>query len=274
LDPVYISLNKMEMPPEQLARWLLAYWLTYHCGVASYLSELQGDDYWYTLKDAAWNDKPAPTGGRWDRSPERRHWRGTTSVSSVSKLMDRYARPEDFLVYVTVAGSDMTYQQCAERIKEHYAFGDWVAWKACDMISCLGLSQITFELSDMMYKDPEEAAVRVWLQKQGWPPEAQPRDRPAAVRSVVDWLLQYFKDTLAPPLYERDIGLQEVETILCCWKSHMNGHYELGHDIKDIRNGIAPWLPHSATAREFLHHFPPVPLTEQATPEAPAAGVG
>jgi hypothetical protein len=43
----------------------------------------------------------------------------------------------------------------------------------------------------------------------------------------------------APPRFERRINIQEIETILCKWKSHINGHYFVGKDIQEIRHGLS-----------------------------------
>jgi hypothetical protein len=42
----------------------------------------------------------------------------------------------------------------------------------------------------------------------------------------------------APPRYERGLDVQEYETILCKWSSHMKGHYPLGNDIHEIKKGL------------------------------------
>jgi hypothetical protein len=53
-----------------------------------------------------------------------------------------------------------------------------------------------------------------------------------------DRLIKELGDLRAPPRYERPINIQEVETILCKWKSHLSGHYELGKDIIEVRHGL------------------------------------
>ena len=91
IDPVYIALNAMEWSEAQRNRWLVAYWLCYHPGAASWLSEQP--DYWGALAHAAANSDrvPAPGNiGRWPRAPERRHWRGVAAVKSVEDLRVRY----------------------------------------------------------------------------------------------------------------------------------------------------------------------------------------
>ena len=81
LDPVYSALVKMEMPESQLKRWLLAYFLCYHPGAASWLSEQEGTMYWGCLLRAAENELLSPLGERWPRAPERRHWRGKAAMT-------------------------------------------------------------------------------------------------------------------------------------------------------------------------------------------------
>ena len=55
------------------------------------------------------------------------------------------------------------------------------------------------------------------------------------------------------------MNVQEVETILCKWKSHMGGHYPLGNDLHEIREGMTPWTENCFTAWTFLHFFPKLP---------------
>ena len=73
---------------------------------------------------------------------------------------------------------------------------------------------------------------------------------------VLDYLLGEFSGFKAPPLSDRAVNIQEVETVLCKWKSHMNGHYPLLNDIVDIRSGLEPWTGKCSAARAFLSHMP------------------
>lgn len=52
------------------------------------------------------------------------------------------------------------------------------------------------------------------------------------------------------------MNIQEVETVLCKWKSHMNGHYPLWNDIREINGGLEPWAGRCSAARAFLNHMP------------------
>ncbi|GAG17632.1 unnamed protein product, partial [marine sediment metagenome] len=49
--------------------------------------------------------------------------------------------------------------------------------------------------------------------------------------------------------------LQEVETVLCKWKSHMNGCYPMGKDTREITEGLAPWAGYTSV-REFREYMP------------------
>jgi hypothetical protein len=78
-------------------------------------------------------------------------------------------------------------------------------------------------------------------------------DRSGSVRNFHDSLLEHFARYEAPPARDRPCGPQEVETILCKWKSHMNGHYEVGKDIREVRHALLNW---GATADRILNHIP------------------
>jgi hypothetical protein len=49
----------------------------------------------------------------------------------------------------------------------------------------------------------------------------------------------YISPRRAPPGFERDINIQEIETILCKWKSYMKGHYQIGEDIEACRVALS-----------------------------------
>lgn len=266
LDPVYIALKKVDWKEGQLERWLIAYWSCYHCGASSYLSEHEGDMFWDRLLVAAENTVATPLGGRWPRAPERRHWRGDNAIKSVEDLMGKYpGRPEQMVWGIAndTVQSDpsatspmLTYTTVAKRVMSHVGFGPWIAFKVADMLERVMDVEVQFSLSDVLYEDPEEAAVRVWLAKSGQPPGSVPKDRRAAVERVVIHLISEFGAFDAPPGGGRKVGIQEVETILCKWKSHQNGHYPLDNDLTEIRAGTSSWAAISPTATEFLHYLP------------------
>ena len=258
LDPVYVALtSNAHWSDSQLRRWLVAYWCFYNCGFASYASEFEGDDFWRLLAIAAENTTPAPTGDRWPRGRERRHFRGQQGIKAIAELAKQYEKkPEAMVDYIT-AGAPV-YTAVAGRVKEHRGFGDWISFKVCDMTDRVMKIHVDFtEAAVFMFKDPVKAALMFWRDTQKLPENAKPKDQTWVIHKVVETLSDHFSEFLAPPFYDRPVGLQEIETILCCWKSHMNGHYPLFNDIREIREGIAPWIQYSCAAEDFLKAMPP-----------------
>lgn len=252
LDPVYIMLHKAELSTEQLSRWLVAYWCLYHCGAASWLSNCEGRTFWSKLLDAAANTDPAPTGGRWPRGHERRHFRGGAAVTAVRSYMEQFPEPEDMVDYIIGVdrpgpGSDarLDFISTSSRVQDLALFGPWIGFKVCDMIDRVLEYPVDFnQAAVFMFDDPRKAAFMLWRQLMGLPESAKPKDRAAeaaVIHGVVQHLAEHFKGFQAPPLYDRPIGVQEIETILCKWKSSLNGHYPLFNDIDEINAGLVGW---------------------------------
>lgn len=268
LDPIYLALRKMEMPEARLNRWLVAYWCCYHAGVASYLSEFEGKEFYDQLMVAAVNEQPAPTGDRWPRGGERRHWRGAQATSCVEALVARYGdNAEGMAEYC--AGNGGTFQEVTKRVQEHRLFGPWIGFKVADMVDrVLGLPVAFDNAAVFMFKDPYKAATIQYEVNPNIPTKVYPdgseapRDRELVTSDVVhhvaEHLIKHFAGFNAPPLGDRPVNIQEVETILCKWKSHMNGHYPLFNDIREITHGAQPWAAHSKTAQAFIEAMPEV----------------
>lgn len=272
LDPVYVALDKMEWgDPAHLERWLLAYWCFYHCGAASFISEMPAELFWERMEEAARNETPAPDGGRWPRGSERRHFRGRAAVDAVAKMKARWLTMPERAVHdiaygvppnhiVPVTARPQPFAEVAARARGLPLFGPWIAFKVCDMLDRLGIAPIDFDKASVfMFDDPVKAALRLWRAHENLPDSAEPKDAATKERiidNVVAHLTEHFKAHTAPPRHERPVALQEIETILCKHKSHLNGHYPLFNDIDEIREGLSGWAPHSETARSMLHAMP------------------
>jgi len=61
------------------------------------------------------------------------------------------------------------------------------------------------------------------------------------VHDVFNTMLVDFHGYKAPPYQDRSINIQELETVVCKYKSHCNGHYPLGLDTVDIYHGLDGW---------------------------------
>lgn len=264
LDPIYIALGSAlrsgDYSQPQLLRWMAAYSMFYHAGVASYLSEHSGHSFWECALVAAANHEPSPTGERWPRGHERRHFRAAVATDSVTDLMNRYgARPEGFMEYVA-SGGPRDFHSVSGRAQEHRGYGPWMGFKLADMVDrVLGIPVAFDQAAVFMFKDPEKAAMMLFeermLRGAFGDLKVTPK-REVILPRIVAYLEGEFSDLAAPPFADRPINIQEVETVLCKWKSHMNGHYPLYNDIDEIRDGLTPWAEHSAAARAFLNHMP------------------
>jgi hypothetical protein len=258
LDPIYIALNETFLAGQQnqLKRWLIAYWCCYHAGQSCYISEAIDDGFWSRMQACAMNTQLSPIGQRWQRGHERRHFRGVAAEKAIDWMAAKYPKPEDLVDDIIGSLPELLFDEVASRAQKLPLFGPWISFKVADMLDrCLGVP-VHFDLANVMYKDPSEAAVKLWRVKAGVDEKAEPKDRAKAIQDVVDYLVGYFSNFRAPPLGERPVGLQEIETILCKWKSHMNGHYPLNNDILEIQTGLTPWRAASNTAKNFISNMP------------------
>lgn len=245
-DPIYTMLYQGrhlgDLSHNQLKRWLVAYWLTYHAGFASLASEREGANFWVLLSLAAKNITPPPamTGyPKWPRGQERRHWRGFAAVNCVTALADRYQGPEDMVDYIFDGVA--TLQEVRRRAAEHPQFGPWIGFKIADMGErVLGVPVEFPENVVHMYRDPRRGAEMA-AERWGTTPE-----------HAVDILLAEVRNWGAPPDYSRPCNIQEVETILCKWKSYARGHYYVGKDVHEVGYGMRGWCSTAEQLKGFL----------------------
>jgi len=256
LDPVYSGLYRAKLPEPQLARALIAYWCFYHLGVAAYLSEYEGSDFWDFMTTAARNDDPdmAPkvilgmnagnTHDRWPRSTERRHFRGVKCVQTIDFL--RREKPEYWARSLTGA---TTENEVMRAVCTWPLFGPWIAFKVADMMERVYGQPLKFDPNiGLMYDSPRKALDLLAADKEfiavDKTPEGLYRD-----------LLMFFHPHKAPPANDRWCNAQEVETILCKWGSMKTGHYHVGKDIIEVRHALGRW---GETAQQILRVMPEV----------------
>jgi hypothetical protein len=252
LDPVYVTLPKAITDQDQVARWLLAYWLFYSCGSASWLSEREGDEFWRALMVAAENQTPTPFGGRWPRAAERRHFRGAAAVKAVEALRRRYTRPEDMVEFLLTGRMDV--RSVIARAQGHYLVGPWAAFKIADTIDAvLGAEVAQDDITAFLYDTPRKSILESW--KAGrLPIEAT---NGTVLEKAMRWLQQELADCEIPHKPGQAPDWFALETVWGKFHSHLTGHYPPYHDINEIRHGLQPWLKSSPTARRVLAAMPP-----------------
>ena len=233
LDPVYVVLWSSGFDDSKMKRWLLAYWCFYHMGTSSWI--VDQNDYWKAMETAAGSKD-------WPRSSERRHFRGNAAVTSVEYLKQRGIEN----LYSELRGT-LTIQQVMKTVQSWRGFGPWIAFKVADMLERLNLCEVRFDNAAMLLFDsPRIGSELAW--------KLYRKDQPM-IDDVSGWavslLLKSLGSLRAPPRYERKINVQEVETVLCKWKSYLNGHYTIGEDIESIRKGLSVFAD-SPTCSQLL----------------------
>lgn len=244
LDPVYSALEGTQMPPAQMARWLLAYWCYYHVGVACHAAEQSVSGFWAVMHRAAANAEPTPIGTRWPRAAERRHFRGAFAVEAVRRLEHKHRDPYELVMHLGARQGDdgVAAADVMRRTKELHGFGDWISFKVADMLERVGRIPVRFTEREAMYETPTQGAM---LAAESW---WGPNAAWAGPEPVLTRLREELKDLRAPPRADRALGLQELETVLCKWKSHLNGHYTVGKDSVEVSHALQAWAPRSLLA--------------------------
>lgn len=243
LDPVYSAVYRAQLREPQLCRWLSAYLMFYHVGVASYLSEREGSDFWDACAVAAVNEVPAPIGGRWPRSSERRHFRGVNCVNAVHKMRERSPQPEE--LWRGLQGLARETQVIAHVKARWPMHGDWAGFKVADLAERVSRYPIKFDRNlGLLYESPRKA-IDVLVAATGVTAEQ-------VYGQLMGWVDQY----AAPPTFDRPCGPQELETILCKWGSKQGGHYHVGKDNHEVRKALRSWAQVSPTAGYMLRVAP------------------
>jgi hypothetical protein len=217
LDPVYVILYKAELGPKLLRRWLLAYSMCYHAGVASKIAD--SEDFWDTVQK--FQDE------KWPRGRERRHFRGNASQHSINWMRKKFPIPGLAIKSLEDSGDFVTLKKW---ILGWPLYGPWIAFKMGDLLERVMGVSIEFSIDDLnFYKEPAEGAKIV---KPEW-----------VLKETVGWLNKQFQHRLAPPSFDRPCGTQEAETILCKMKSYLHGHYPIGIDTRELKHALVGWGP-------------------------------
>lgn len=266
LDPVYVSVHRVQPSWGVMSRLLLAYWCFYHLGAAAFIAE-HGDTprkFWSLMHKAAANvDRPVSPdfpAERWPRASERRHFRGDQAILAVKALelasnehrrAGRENDPEGLFNWLVGAGTrTQTFTQVRDRALSLRGFGPWIAFKVADMTE--RVVGIPVDFSDCgfgVYDDPRKGAALAALVEDGYDLAQYDIKELLATTEITDqgvqkmmdlwaWKLRKFK---APPRADRKVGVQEIETIFCKYKSHAKGHYEPGKDTLENIESLHGW---------------------------------
>lgn len=285
LDPVYVALDSAmhKLTSQQLAQLLITYWCVYHMGVAARLAEVKSPSkFWAMLMAVAVNESNADGSKPYPRAPERRHFRGQQAVDAVFELTQKYKTAEHaldgFVGAPSALGGGYTFAVVSSAVKTHRGFGDWIAFKVADM--CERVLAVDVDFSDCalgIYKDPRQGAALAryirHTEKYGSvlmagvpytsghkaPWELPITDQELSLE-VAAWVAEFRKLRIkAPPRGDRQLNVQEIETIFCKYKSHAKGHYKVGEDCVAVQQALTGW---GDLASELKKGVPPWPQNQ------------
>lgn len=229
LDPVYIAVAEARLTKAERARWLVAYSCLYHLASSVFIAQFQGKAFWDKLYEAAVNKDLY-----WPRGSERRHWRGKTSIVCVEGLRTHWPKPETIAEYWC---SGVTAYGIMKRVQEFAFFGPWISFKVADLAERVMNYPVDFSNFELgIYSEPRKGAA---LLLTGDQEEIITDGDLNLVAQELQKKLGQFK---APPVLStgktRKVNIQEIETVLCKYKSHVNGHYPPGKDTKEVHHGL------------------------------------
>lgn len=209
IDPVYFMLNQFYHEDELKAkRWALAFLCFYHTGTAAKAAEFRGKEFYAYIREVY------PTA---PRAAERRHWRGAQGLRSLDSIEAFAPSPEDFWSRLGECKSYGDVRRICES-GQLVGFGSYFVLKIVDFLDRCFCTPISYEgLEKNLPSLPAEA-----LKLHG-----------GSLHSLRDEFQK--RQLFAPPLYDRLIGLGEVETILCDWKRAKYGRHQIGDDIMEKR---------------------------------------
>lgn len=238
LDPVYVALRGASLSYRERARVCVAYWCLYHLGAACAIASTKFDEeFWALLGKAAANNDLMQ---RWPRGTERRHWRGQQAINSLASVRAAAGVAGEPQKLTKWLAEVPTMTSIMARTQQLTGFGPWISFKVADMLERVLEHPVTFPTQALaFYAEPKRGAWYVAHKATERSPDVSEADTKTLFKAVQQ--LQKQLGNLAAPGGGRNVGVQEIETVLCKWKSHLHGHYPVGKDIAEIRHGLEAW---------------------------------
>lgn len=262
LDPVYTTIHYAGLDEATRLRLALAYWCFYHLGFAARLAEQKTPAKFWELFEKAVINKTNPDGTKpYPRGAERRHFRGANAQKAYAHLRGRYRTPEGAACGLVGVGprqpafrQPVTFSSVSRAVQTHVGFGPWIAFKIADMSERVLGIPVDFRDCELgIYRDPRQGAAVAFLEAfQEISPnspginlkDTKPWDwniTDGELRDTVAHYTKVFRKHKAPPAFDRQVNVQEVETVFCKYKSHLRGHYRVGKDTDEVGHGLIGW---------------------------------
>lgn len=240
IDPTYYAFRgiRSDIGDDRTKRMLVGMLMFYDIGVASQLSEIADvEEFWKTVHAIY------PT---CRRGSERRHFRGNNGLKSIASIQ-KYESPVAFWD----AMYDASYLGIKENFKNVSGFGDYFIWKYADYCDRVFDDNVNMTGAiKYLPKEPREGSIIV------------AREMGLAKEDDFEATIEYCLDAcrniglMAPPAFNRKVGLLEIETCFCMYKHAVTGNDYVGHDIIDKHNTLA--LIGSPLSKQMATHLPKI----------------
>ena len=128
-----------------------------------------------------------------------------------------------------------SFAAVAAKVQQAPSFGPWIAFKVADLLErVLGYSIDFSDCAMGVYDEPRRSAALILTGDADAPITNEDLTR------LMSQMLQkqHLGKALAPPRRDRSVNVQEAETVLCKYKAHVNGHYPLGKDTREVLHGL------------------------------------
>jgi hypothetical protein len=211
--------------------------------VASWIADGQElvlrDGYWTRMVEAA-------NSSVYHRGTERRHFRGAKASAAVEWFRGRGLNSL-FRPLLNRDYGSLSFGMVANIVTLWPQFGPWIAFKVADMLERLGVVPVEFSAADVfrMFDSPRKGALEVaWRY-------SREKGEDDLLKWTYNYMVQLFGHYSAPPSGNRKVNIQEFETILCKWKSHLTGHYHVGKDTHEIHEALERYS-HSEVSQQLL----------------------
>lgn len=245
IDPTYYAFRgiRNDLSDKDVKKMLVSMLMFYDIGVSCQLTEVPDDQYWSKVEEIY------PT---CRRGSERRHFRGENGRKAIESIKP-YGSPDKFwdAMYAD------NYIDIRNNFKNISGFGDYFIWKYADYCDRVFDMPVNMDGAiKFLPKEPREGS-RIVAEEM----EMQPVDDfESTIKYCLDECAKI--NLLAPPAFNRPVGLLEIETCYCMYKHTMRGNDYVGHDIMDkinvlksVDSNIAakmlPYLP-KALRRDYF----------------------
>jgi hypothetical protein len=193
LDPAVTLLRRGHaagvLADAQVDAWLLAHWLFFHPGVASYLAEFHDDPASF------WHEAHAKV-EEYPRGPERGHFKGAAAHKCLDCLAARYPNPAS-------PASDLKgitrYDELVSRLRGWPLFGSWVTFRVAGHLEGVyGASPDTAGAAPWGFVDVRDALMTVY-------PQVRPEDAFWGLLDALDGRVSFWQLGWALSRYYRHL---------------------------------------------------------------------